>query len=1596
MLELSVEQLKLLQQQMAEEGIDLSFTKLIPRLNDRRDLKLSFAQQQLWLLDQIQPGDPTYSFTLARLMIGELNVSVLKSALTEIERRHETLRTTFTSVDGQPRQVIRASAVSQLQIIDLETIAAAQRSAEAQKRLAAEALRPFDLALGPLFRATLFRLGDQEHILALTMHHIISDGWSTTILWRELSQLYTAFLSGQSSPLPELAIQYADYVAWQREQLTDEVLTKELDYWKTHLAGAPPLLQLPLARPRPAFQRSGEASATLTMDQAQADALRKLSRAEGVTTFMTVAAAFALVLSRHSGQDEIVIGTPVAGRNRREVEELIGFFTNTLVLRIDLRGNPTFRELLRRVQGVCLNAYAHQTLNFEQLIEELKPKRDQSHTPIFQVSLNMFNFERGDIKLPGITTKPLATPLLSKFDLTLYIVENPEAVDLRIVYNPDLFDRPSIVEMIEQLRHLCSQIVHEPCGRISHFSLLTPRTATLLPDPAKPLGSSWQGSVQELFSKCAARWPNKLALQDEHESFSYNALDVQSNRLANYLLAHGTKRQDVVVIYGHRSAALVLAILGTLKAGAVFCVLDPAHPDARVIEYLKLAKPRGWLQLEAAGEISSALDEAVKNIAPNCRLLLTCDAAVLSNYSADDPRIEVGSDDVACLTFTSGSTGQPKGVLGRHQSLSHYAGWISRTFKIDNSDRFSMLSNLSHDPLQRDIFTALQLGATLCIPNQEEFGNPGWLAHWMAQERITVSNLTPPMIRLLSQTGAETGRISTLRYAFVVGDILTKSDVARLRDLAPAATCINLYGTTETQRALGFYIVPDETNSEKESLPIGLGIDEVELLVLNAARQLCGAGELGEIYVRSAHLALGYLDDSPLSNERFITNPFTNVESDRLYRTGDLGRYLTDGNVELFGRDDQQVQIRGFRVEPAEIESTLKKHHGVNDCVVVAQEGSDGDKQLVAYVVPSAHCPPTISELTRSLRDSLPTYMIPAAFVTMESLPLTANGKLDRQALPAPDRSLAEAEYIRPRTPIEEMIAGIVAQLLNVDEVGVHDNFFDIGGHSLLAMQLIARLRAAFRVALPLRELFEMPTVAGLASCIERQLLSSATEAPPITHVSDNREPLVSFSQEAWLLRDWWEHVHQLPMRPSHEALAFRLSGELDYVALQQALNEVIRRHEALRAAFPRTKGMLSWQGLFPVVRRLLALTNLRDTVQKLNNKISSSEKPNFLGGRRLFISQAETLPLRVIDLQRASDTETGAEMSRLINDEIRRPFDLGRSPLLRVACIKLAPQEHVVSVVMHHLIADGMSKRIFLRDLITLYGSIVEAKPSGLPELSIQYSDFARWQREWFQGERLESMLAYWQEQFKGDGLFPELTLPFANPAPPSSDFRNMDVQIATIDSALHKSLLRLSQQQGVTLYMTLIGVLNALLYRYTGREKIRIFAPFANRAHLETQDVFGWFANTHVLAAECFGDLPFTRLLERVRKAVLGGYAHQEVPYWLIVKMLMSKGGDYKVERNPAHVPYIFFDFSAHRPGRTQLPNLTVSLLQTPPTSGDAGVEVRVREHADSMELNIKYSPDRVAPVHITSMLADFKSLLECVVANPDARLDELRLER
>jgi amino acid adenylation domain-containing protein len=823
--------------------------------------------------------------------------------------------------------------------------------------------------------------------------------------------------------------------------------------------------------------------------------LRALSQREGVTLFMTLLAAFKILLCRLSGQEDVVVGTPVAGRNRPEIEGVIGLFLNNLVLRTDLSGNPTFLELLRRVRETTLEAYDHQDLPFEKLLMELQPERDLSRTPLFQIFVNMHSVEALTLPLSGLNAEGFARgEAMSHFDLTAYILEKGEDIYLRFVYRVDLFDQARMAEMLAQFRHLLEQTVANPDQRISLFSLVTPTASATLPDPTQPLSAQWQGAIHAQFSKRARQMPDQTAVIDTHEQWTYEELEHSSNQLANCLRAKGIESQDIVAIYGQRSAALIWAVLGVLKAGAAFLILDPAYPAARLIDYLEQATARGWIQIEAAGALPDRLEAFVAtSLGDRCIVLPQRSKAAttgfLAVYSTEDPSVPVGPDDLAYVAFTSGSAGKPKGVLGRHGPLTHFLPWQQEAFALTPADRFSMLSGLSHDPLQRDIFTALWTGATVCVPDNNTIGTPGCLADWMAQQSITFVHITPALGQILTETTTPGCLLSTLRYAFFVGDKLTSDDVERLRHLAPQATFINSFGSTETQRAVSYHLLAPgpQGQAARTVYPLGWGMPDVQLLVLNSHQRMAGVGELGEIYVRSPHLARGYLGDEALTQARFLTNPFTGSHHDRLYKTGDLGRYLPDGMVEILGRSDDQLKIRGFRIEPAEIEAVLRQNGGMPEAFVLAREDVPGDKQLVAYVVPGERTSPEASELRKVLRARLPEHMVPAAFVTLDRLPLTPNGKVDVTALPAPDwtRSDLKQTFVAPRTLVEEKLAVIWRQVLGLEEVGVHDSFFDLGGHSMLATRLIARVRDAFTLDLYLAAIFEAPTIARLAELVE-------------------------------------------------------------------------------------------------------------------------------------------------------------------------------------------------------------------------------------------------------------------------------------------------------------------------------------------------------------------------------------------------------------------------------------------------------------------------------------------------------------------------------
>ncbi|MFL5705396.1 MAG: amino acid adenylation domain-containing protein, partial [Ktedonobacteraceae bacterium] len=946
---------------------------------------LSFAQQRLWFFDQFEPNSAAYNMPAAVRLRGALDVPVLERSLSEIVRRHESLRTTISSEKGHPVQIISPPVSFSLPTVDLQAFPEAEREAQLQAKLVEEIQRPFNLHEGPLLRAVLLKLAEQEHVLVVTMHHIISDGWSMGVFIRELSQLYPAFVQGQKSPLPELPIQYTDYATWQRQWLQGAALQEQLDFWKQLLGEAPAVLNLPTDHPRPPVQTFQGTRQALRLSEELSESLNQFSRQEGATLFMTLLTAFGLLLARYSGQDDLLIGTPIANRNRREVEGLIGFFVNTLVLRCDLRGSPSFREALQRVREMALGAYAHQELPFEKLVEVLQPERDLSRTPLFQVFFNMLTFTFDHVGLPGVQTEILAAPEVeAKFDMTLYVREEGTNILFELVYNANLFDQQRMSEMLDQLRLLLTQVVEQPGENISHYSLVSERAKAILPTPTLSLASAWTGAVHERFAEQSRRQPKNVAVADAQEFWRYEELEVRSNQLANYLQAQHIAPQDVVAVYGHRSASLIWALLGILKAGAAFAILDPTYPALRLVANLRLAQPRGWIQLEAAGELPEAISSSLPEFSLRCCLTLPRhkqDVAQtpLAEASIDNPQLAVGQDDLAYVAFTSGTTGAPRGLLGTHGPLAHFLAWDCQAFALQECDRFSMLSGLAHDPLLRDIFMPLWIGAALVVPEPTHTRSTHELAQWMRQEKVSVAHLTPTLGKLLtgtvagySQSPPENRQLPNLRYAFFGGDRLTKQDVLRFRQLAPVATLVNFYGATETPQAMSYFVVPEQVENLNETIPVGRGIQDVQLLILNESHRRAGIGEVGEIYVRTPHLTKGYIGDDALTNKRYLVNPFTHLPIDRLYKTGDRGRYLPDGNVEFLGRADDQVKIRGYRVEIAEIQMLLQHHPAIKDAAVLVLEEEAGDSRLVAYVVPDGHEAMDVSELRTYVKQRLP------------------------------------------------------------------------------------------------------------------------------------------------------------------------------------------------------------------------------------------------------------------------------------------------------------------------------------------------------------------------------------------------------------------------------------------------------------------------------------------------------------------------------------------------------------------------------------------------------------------------------------------------
>jgi amino acid adenylation domain-containing protein len=1037
-------------------------------------LPLSFAQERLWFLDRLEPGSATYNIPEAWRLRGALDEAALERSLSEIVRRHEALRTVFAEVDGSPVQVVAPFGGFALPVEDLSGLSEADREAAAGRRAGEEARRAFDLSAGPLFRPALLRLYAEDHVLLLSMHHIVSDGWSMEVLFRELSVLYAAYREGRESPLPELGVQYADYAAWQREHLQGEVLERQLSYWRERLADAPALLELPTDHPRPTVQTFRGAHERIELSGELLERLRELGRSEGATLYMVVLSAFQVLLSKYSGSGDVVVGSPIAGRTRKEIEELIGFFVNTVVLRTDLSGDPSFRETLRRVREVTLGAYAHQEVPFEKLVAELQPERSLSHSPLFQVMFTLQNAGGGGGGLPGLEVSGVGADLASaRFDLSLVLAATPQGLRGALNYGTDLFERGTVERMIGHLARVLEQVAADADVRLSRLELLGDAERALVLEEWNRTAGEYPADrcIHELFEAQAARAPDAVAVELEGETLSYGALNERANRLAHHLAGLGVRPETRVGICLERGTEMIVSVLAVLKAGGAYVPLDPAYPAERLAFVLADAAVPVLVTQESLRAALPAGDGVTV-------VSVDGDGESIAAQPAENPEPGVSPEQLAYVIHTSGSTGTPKGVMVPHRGVPNLAYAQARRFGIDGTSRVLQFASLSFDAAVAEIFDALLTGATLVMASREELLPGPGLLETLRRGRVTVATLPPSVLAMLPPDD-----LPALRTVVSAGEAV---DAATVERWSGGRAFVNAYGPTETTVCA----TSAACEADGRAPAIGRALENVRVYVLDAAGRPAPVGVPGELYVGGVGVARGYLGRPGLTAGKFVPDPFGGETGARLYRTGDRARWRADGALEYLGRLDEQVKVRGFRIEPGEIEAALRRHAAVRECVVVAREDAYGGTRLVGYIVGKADP----DALRAHLRGSLPDYMVPSAFVFLDALPLTPNGKLDRKALPAPELASAEDRYVAPRTPLEEVLAGIWAELLCLERVGVEESFFELGGHSLLATRVVSRVRDRFGVELPLRALLEGPTVAGLAPHVETLVLARVEE----------------------------------------------------------------------------------------------------------------------------------------------------------------------------------------------------------------------------------------------------------------------------------------------------------------------------------------------------------------------------------------------------------------------------------------------------------------------------------------------------------------------
>ncbi|HCG1149049.1 TPA: pyoverdine non-ribosomal peptide synthetase PvdD [Pseudomonas aeruginosa] len=1529
---LSPQERKALAVLLKQQGVNLFEIAPVFKRQDGEPLRLSYAQERQWFLWQLEPESAAYHIPSVLRLRGRLDLDALQRSFDSLVARHETLRTRFRLDGDEARQEIAASMALPLDIVALGPLEEGALARQVETTIA----RPFDLERGPLLRVSLLRLAEDDHVLVLVQHHIVSDGWSMQVMVEELVQLYAAYSRGLEVALPALPIQYADYALWQRSWMEAGEKERQLAYWTGLLGGEQPVLELPFDRPRPVRQSHRGAQFILELDIDLSQALRRVAQQEGVTAFALLLASFQALLYRYSGQADIRVGVPIANRNRVETERLIGFFVNTQVLKADLDGRMGFDELLAQARQRALEAQAHQDLPFEQLVEALQPERSLSHNPLFQVLFNYQSEARGNGQAFRFDELQMESVQFdsrtAQFDLTLDLTDEEQRFCAVFDYATDLFDASTVERLAGHWRNLLRGIVANPRQRLGELPLLDApeRRQTLSEWNPAQRECAVQGTLQQRFEEQARQRPQAVALILDEQRLSYGELNARANRLAHCLIARGVGADVPVGLALERSLDMLVGLLAILKAGGAYLPLDPAAPEERLAHILD---DSGVRLLLTQGHL---LEHLPRQAGVE---VLAIDGLVLDGYAESDPLPTLSADNLAYVIYTSGSTGKPKGTLLTHRNALRLFSATEAWFGFDERDVWTLFHSYAFDFSVWEIFGALLYGGCLVIVPQWVSRSPEDFYRLLCREGVTVLNQTPSAFKQLMAVACSADMATqqpALRYVIFGGEALDLQSLRpwfqRFGDRQPQL--VNMYGITETTVHVTYRPVSEADLKGGLVSPIGGTIPDLSWYILDRDLNPVPRGAVGELYIGRAGLARGYLRRPGLSATRFVPNPFPGGAGERLYRTGDLARFQADGNIEYIGRIDHQVKVRGFRIELGEIEAALAGLAGVRDAVVLAHDGVGGT-QLVGYVV--ADSAEDAERLRESLRESLkrhlPDYMVPAHLMLLERMPLTVNGKLDRQALPQPDASLSQQAYRAPGSELEQRIAAIWAEILGVERAGLDDNFFELGGHSLLATRVISRVRQEQQLDASLKALFERPVLEAFAQGLER-----TTDAVSTIPLADRQQPLaLSFAQE----RQWFLWQLEPESAAYHIPSALRLRGRLDVDALQRSFDSLVARHETLRTRF-RLEGGRSYQQVQPAVS---------------------------------------------VSIEREQFGEEG--LIERIQAIVVQPFDLERGPLLRVNLLQLAEDDHVLVLVQHHIVSDGWSMQVMVEELVQLYAAYSQGLDVVLPALPIQYADYALWQRSWMEAGEKERQLAYWTGLLGGEQ--PVLELPFDRPRPARQSHRGAQLGFE-LPRELVEAVRALAQREGASSFMLLLASFQALLYRYSGQADIRVGVPIANRNRVETERLIGFFVNTQVLKADLDGRMGFDELLAQARQRALEAQAHQDLPFEQLVEALQP-------ERNASHNPLFQVLFNHQSEIRSVTPEVQLEDLRLEGLAWDGqtaqfDLTLDIQEDENGIWASFDYAADLFDASTVERLAGHWRNLLRGIVANPRQRLGELPL--